>query len=284
VVSNSKTKIKILIMTHVTANGTTVPEFFISKNKNRLKIYDKKNVYLNNGDNFELEIFNNQTETIGVEILLNSKKISNSLLILRPAERIFLDRYLDESKKFLFETYEVKDTQKVRDIIANNGKIEIRCYKEQPVQTYGHISVGIPWNQPYWSTGTPYYYNNTVTTSSGNGTFNLSGGTITSSSCFFSSDINYNDKTQIPINSTYTTCSLDMLETGIVGKGDTSNQKFDYTNFNPQSCYFYNCELQILPASQKNKTIKEIKEYCTSCGYRVRNEKWKHCPNCGEKI
>lgn len=269
-------------MTHL-ANGTSVPEFFITKNKSRLKIYDKKNVYLNNGDTFELEIFNNQNETIGVEILLNSKKISNSLLILRPAERVFLDRYLDESKKFLFETYEVKDTKQVRDIIANNGKVEIKCYKEQPVLTHGSITINTPyWNQPYWgSTGTPYYYNAGISTLGNSGTFNLSGGSITTSSCFYSST---NICDSAPLKNTLTTCSMDMMETGMVGKGENSNQKFDYTNFNQQSLAFHTCELQIIPVSQKNKTMKEIKQYCTNCGYRVRNDKWKHCPVCGEVI
>jgi hypothetical protein len=273
-------------MTHL-ANGTTVPELFITKNKSRLKIYDKKHVYLNDGDSFELEIFNNQNETIGVEIFLNSKKISNSLLILRPAERVFLDRYLDESKKFLFETYEVENTQQIKDIIANNGKIEIKCYKEQPVQIWGNISITTTpnWSQPHWGgTGTPYYYN-VGTTLGGNGTFNLSGNTITTPSCFYSSsDINCSCTNTVPLKSTITTCSLDMMETGRVGKGGESNQKFDYTNFNPQSWAFHTCELQILPVSQKNKTMKEIKQYCTNCGYRIRNDKWKHCPVCGEKI
>jgi hypothetical protein len=270
-------------MTHL-ANGTSVPDLFITKNKSRLKIYDKKNVYLNNGDTFELEIFNNQNETIGVEILLNSKKISNSLLILRPAERVFLDRYLDESKKFLFETYDVEDTQQIKDIIANNGKVEIKCYKEQPVLTHGSITINTPhWNPPYWgSTGTPYYYG--TTTLAGNGIFNLTGGTITTSSCYYSSDVNCNTTNSAPLNSTFSTCCLDMMETGVVGKGGVSNQTFDYTNFNQQSWAFHTCELQIIPVSKKNKTMKEIKQYCTNCGYRVRNDKWKHCPVCGEVI
>ena len=69
--------------------GTPVPEVFITKNKSRLKVYNNEKVYLNDGDNFELEIFNNQPEEIGFEIFLNDKLISNSLLILKPAQRYF---------------------------------------------------------------------------------------------------------------------------------------------------------------------------------------------------
>ena len=36
-------------------------------------------------------------------------------------------------------------------------------------------------------------------------------------------------------------------------------------------------------STSKEETI-EIREYCTSCGYRLRNGKWNYCPKCGNKI
>lgn len=47
-------------------------------------------------------------------------------LVLRPGERVFLDRYLAEKRKLIFNTYIVSgNSEEIARAIANNGQIEI---------------------------------------------------------------------------------------------------------------------------------------------------------------
>lgn len=255
--------------------GITVPEIYISKNKSRLKVYNTNDVFLNNGDNFEIELFNNQLEDVGFEISMNGKLISSSLLILKPAQRFFLDRFLDTNNKFLFETYKVDNNEEVKSIIANNGVITIKCYKEEYINKYNNLQTVITYpSYPYWyGTGSRTIGNN------------LSG-TITTSSVYMNNannityTANLSDNT-MPINSVFT-CSSS-LETGKVEKGGESEQKFDTTYFNPSNHSFHQITYQILPSSMNGIRKADIKQYC-SCGTRIRKQTWKFCPKCGAEI
>ena len=86
----------------VNTTGFAVPQSFITKSKQRLKQHTDT-VYLNNGDEFEIELFNPTQNKVLSKIEINGVSIGNGI-ILRPGERVFLERYLDEAKKFLFET------------------------------------------------------------------------------------------------------------------------------------------------------------------------------------
>jgi hypothetical protein len=81
-----------------------------------------------NGTEFEIELDNNTQETWLAKIKFNNKLISNSGLVLRPGEHHFIERFLDENRKFLFETYEVHKGRK--KAISNNGQVEIEFFKE----------------------------------------------------------------------------------------------------------------------------------------------------------
>jgi hypothetical protein len=275
-------------MNAINVKGTFVPEIFVSKNKSRLKIYKDKNVYLKDGDNFEIEIYNNQLEKVGFEILINGKLISNSLIILRPAERVFLDRFIDENKKFLFETYKVENNQQNKDIIKNNGRVTIRCYKEKEIESYKPFVVYTPYYVPYYKPYNPYnphypniwYEYNWMNNSSESGitytTNNIGSnniiGTSYNSSC---SNIS-------TTNCTFTTNSLD-IETGRIEKGEESQQNFEYTNFDKKSTHFHEVEYFIFPVSMQEKTTENIRLSC-DCGYRIRKNSWKFCPKCGKEL
>jgi hypothetical protein len=58
-------------------------------------------VYLNNGDEFEIELFNPTISKVMAKIDLNGISIGPGV-VLRPGERVFLERYINEAKKFLF--------------------------------------------------------------------------------------------------------------------------------------------------------------------------------------
>ena len=108
----------------VNTTGFAVPQSFITKGKQRLKQHIDT-VYLNNGDEFEIELYNPTQNKVLAKIELNGSSIGSGI-ILRPGERVFLERYLNEAKKFLFETYNVNgDNEEVQRAIAENGEIII---------------------------------------------------------------------------------------------------------------------------------------------------------------
>lgn len=304
-------------MTHV-AVGTTVPEIYIATNRNRQKIYRAKRqvdnttkeineIYLKDGSNFEIELYNNQNETIGFEIMMNGRLISNSLIILKPAQRYFLDRFIDTNNKFLFETYKVENTQQNKDIIQNNGRITVRCYKEQFFSNY-HTWVGtvtIPYYNPYYYQYTYYPYYNGSVTLSGNctsGSATYTNGIYTNGSC---TTMNIDSSTPTSftvgngnINAVYTNCSSTQvcmdsmsafntssveIETGKIEKGDASQQTFESVHFNKSFNHFHEMEYFISPISMMNRNPENIKIHCHECGYRLRKKTFKFCPNCGTK-
>ena len=88
-------------MYYQTKTGT--PCAYITKDRKRLKQFGQ-NVYLNNGDEFELELFNPSTTTVLAKIKLDGSYISGGGIVLKPGQRVFLERYLDDPRKFKFES------------------------------------------------------------------------------------------------------------------------------------------------------------------------------------
>lgn len=112
-----------------TQSGSIVPQSFITKNKQRVKQY-VDTVYLENGDEFEIELFNPTQNKVLAKIELNGVSIGSGI-ILRPGERVFLERYLNEPKKFKYETYFVDGNDaSVESAIQRNGDVIVSFYNE----------------------------------------------------------------------------------------------------------------------------------------------------------
>ena len=105
----------------------------IAINKSVLKEYENngiKTVYLKDGTEFQIMIFNSTTDVIGCDISIDGYKLNNKL-VLCPGQRCWLERYLDKNIKFKFVVYQVDKNDPIVDhAISNNGNIEIRYYKE----------------------------------------------------------------------------------------------------------------------------------------------------------
>ena len=112
-----------------------VPTANLAVNKSRIKIYNKQGemptYYLQKGQEFQIELFNPTTDVVLAKIILNGKAISQGGLVLNPGQRVFLERYLDVAKKFLFDTYEVANTKEVKAAIENNGDFKVEFFKER---------------------------------------------------------------------------------------------------------------------------------------------------------
>lgn len=271
----------------VNTTGFAVPQSFVTKGKQRLKQHNDT-VYLKNGDEFEIELFNPTNNKVLAKIEMNGKSIGSGI-ILRPGERVFLERYLDVAKKFLFETYVVDGNSKeVKQAIADNGDVVIKFYNEvvtRPLYTSGSGTVTI--SNPTWiNTGSPFTYttHNTLggSTVSNPGTF-----TTTSTNTAYFNNTSYTSGT---FNTSSTllknkgTNPLRSLETGRVEMGSNSDQSFTYDN---SSFYSYESSIdrwKIKPESTKLLVREDLVTYCTECGSKKKKDSHKFCPNCGTKF
>lgn len=237
--------------------GSKEPSAFITVRKQRQK-QNGKNVYLHDRTEFEIELHNPTNDSILAKISLNGNRISNSGVVLKPGERVFLERYLDEDRKFLFETYEVLDNKTNQRAIENNGLVIVEFFNKMLFTNYGHL-------------GGYTYLNNQLLYGSGSGIVN-GNPTIFNTTGLGNSNIIGNTST-----------SYAKIETGRVEKGDKSDQEFgtSYEIFNTNVSWVK--EWKILPFSAKDITTKDLVKRCGGCGTKVKDN-YKFCPQCGNQV
>ena len=237
--------------------GSKEPSAFITVRKQRQK-QNGKNVYLHDRTEFEIELHNPTNDSILAKISLNGNRISNSGVVLKPGERVFLERYLDEDRKFLFETYEVSDSKTNQRAIEYNGLVIVEFFNKMIFTNYGHLG-GYTYlnNQLLYGSGSGIVNGNpTIFNTTGLGNSNIIGNTSTSDA---------------------------KIETGRVEKGDKSDQEFgtSYEIFNTNVSWVK--EWKILPFSAKDITTKDLVKRCGGCGTKVKDN-YKFCPQCGNQV
>jgi hypothetical protein len=239
------------------------PTAHIAVNRNRLKKYGEQ-VYLKDKTHFEIELFNSKTVKVLAKIYLDGVLISTAGIVINPGQRVFLERWIDEPKKFLFETYEVDRSAEAKAAIRENGKVKVEFY-EQVFSSNTTLNI-IPstWTYTSDNSGQPIY-----------------GGITQTSMAYFNSAMDIIGQNSAITRSSIT---LDSFETGRAEKGEDSNQGFttDNSSYNSWTCN--TVHIQILPESQKPVEVSEIRNYCTNCGTRHKKSSWKFCPSCGTKI
>jgi hypothetical protein len=258
----------------------TAPIAYITKDKQRIKQYNNDTVFLEDGDEFEIELFNPTKEKILAKISINGK-FMDSGIVLRPGERVFLERYMDESKKFIFETYDVDgDDPNTQKAIENNGEIRVQFFNEFRYSNYGTIT----WT--YYDTHTYPHHDNTGGTfyyTDGNSLTNSSGNVNVNYTNTEYDNMNFcapgmSDEGSMPI------VNESKIETGRVEKGSHSDQSFvnDSTCFDP--FYSWKRVWKILPKSRKAIVKEDLVVYCTNCGAKRKKDSFKFCPHCGAKF
>ena len=262
---------------HVSA-GSSNPQAWIAIQKNRQKVYGnegKSQVYLKDGQEFQIELFNPTQTKYLVKFKINGNYSSDRGLILNPGQRYFLDRFIDEDMKLSFSTYEVEDSKEVKKAIEKNGLLAVELYSEF-VPPNGNRLL---WTGNYYSGTIPFF---TGTSNSGTTNFNLSN-TVTSSNTFLGTHTNTNSAycSSSNISSQVNDVSI---ETGRVERGEKSNQNFENGFGSFMSWASHSTIIQIIPKSQKPAETHEIRNYCSGCGNRLKKQNWKFCPNCGDKF
>ena len=255
-------------------------------------------VYLENGQEFQIQLFNPHNFTIGAEIFINGERLTN-YLVLKPGERVWLERYLDIKKKFKFSTYEVEGNDKdVQEAIKDNGNIEVKFYKEvlkkyfpnYPITTIDYfkttewspttvISHPNDYVEDHWST--------TISTKA-----NISDNKFYTTHTYYSNPCidtlttgDQGNLVSFCASSVSTNMPDEMIcETGRIEAGSTSNQEFDNVNMDFEYFPFVTEKIKILPISQKPFTANDLhKIYCPECGRKLKST-YKFCPFCGSKI
>jgi hypothetical protein len=282
----------------------SVPTANIAVNKSRLKVYkntgDMPTYYLKKGQEFQIELFNPTTDVILAKIILNGNPISQGGLVLNPGQRVFLDRYLDVAKKFLFDTYEVSNTEEVKKAIEKNGDFKVEFYRERVPNYFNTLTI---------NSNNTRGFGGTLINNSGSGSYtttnlvNGSNSTFTNTSDHIGTTALYNASldvlgNSITLDSMNDTLSLDLepsptkslksrsksIETGRVEKGSDSDQKVVTVNKEFEYWAFHTVEYKMLPVSQKINTVDDIqvKVYCTNCGAKL-GKGHKFCGQCGTK-
>ena len=255
-------------------------------NKSLLKEYstneDSRVVYMDNNDEFQIQLFNPEQFTVGVTFTFNGKDM-DGMLVLKPGERVWLERYLDNQVKFKFSTYEVDDNNvQVKHAIANNGNITVKFYKERlssRIKTTIYNTLDNLWKEsPLISNENTYTvpsYDTLITTCSDNNVLLTNNVT---NCCCASIDGNTYNKALFKTNVNNT------IETGRIENGGYSNQKFETVNNEFENYPFKTEYIKILPKSRKPYTTSDLnKIYCTNCGRKL-NSKFKFCPYCGHIV
>jgi hypothetical protein len=106
------------------AINNATPEAYVTRKKSRSKIYHYNNLFFNDEETFEIELFNPKTNRVLTKIWLNGQEISGSGIIINPGQRIFLERFIDSNNKFVYKTYDIENNTQTLEAIRSNGDIE----------------------------------------------------------------------------------------------------------------------------------------------------------------
>ena len=270
-------------------------------NKSLLKEYSNSSneriIYMNDGTEFQIQVFNPYSYVIGVSFEFNNHNNTSQLLVLRPGERVWLDRFLDNESKLLFSTYQVGASKEVQEAIKDNGNLCIKFYKEREnkpqisyVKTYPY-----EWNIKPIET-IDVYYNNIGNSYCLDNNSNINCASTANFCSTIEGSLNLDSSiTQASAASTYTSYSSSAstklrslsksksIETGRIEKGSHSNQRFENVYKDFEYWPFKTEYIKILPTSQKQINSNDLqKKYCHECGKKL-NPKFKFCPSCGAK-
>jgi len=248
------------------------------KDRGRKQIKSGK-VFLKDGDEFEVELFNPLTVSVLADIKLNAQSISKTGLVVKPGQRVYLDCFIDDRKKFKFSTYEIENSGEALDATQNNGVLEVFFYKEDVItldnwqRKFDRVIVEkyypynpYPWygpNRVYCGSGKITYGGTTLTTNGNSFTMDASNGLIGGTTNVYNSsnNINCSYSSQVDLSNLNVAGSLstNSIETGRVDMGEKSKQKFTEVDMDFEKHYIASTIIQILPESRKPAEVKTMK-------------------------
>lgn len=229
--------------------GNKLPHAWVvsPNDKGRRKIYSDEKIFLDDGEQFEIELYNPTQNNVVALINLDGKPISEKGLLVKSGERIYLDCFIDEKKKFIFNTYEVSSDEELIGSISNNGLLEVNFFNEKIIElgNLSQIRDSINHYYPYDNRYRPNYqdkfwYGSPYSNISNN------------------SNLAYNPSNGMLNNSISLTNENHTIETGQISKGDNSSQKFNEQDINVETKYVSRVLYKLLPNSRKLLTSDDV--------------------------
>ena len=265
-------------------------------------------VYLNDGDEFQIQLFNPTNRVIGAKLKFNNEQrgwlSSDNYIVLRPGERVWLERFLDCHDRFVFNTYEVSNSSQVMEAIKDNGDITVEFYYEDNSCKCDSITISRPnilYTEPFTFAPEIYYGSNisdsgsvicgtnscvsSANSDSISAVSQISGLTLNASATTTAGSAYYSGSTYTTTKKEYNPSKSDKtVETGRVEHGSYSGQNFKNVYYNFEYWPFATKNFKLLPVSRKQYSEHDLKKvYCTNCGKKLL-PKFKFCPACGTKV
>jgi hypothetical protein len=256
---NSKMKSK--------AKKNATPGAWIVNPKDRgRKSIKNGNIYLKDGQEFEIEIFNPLKINILADIRLNGNSISTSGLIIKPGQREYLDCFIDDGRKFKFETYQVENSNESKEAISDNGALEVLFYKED-VTTFSNWRSRITLQRPRYFNDYDWYYpyNNWYGTCN-NVSYSDTNGVVFGSVSAAAPSESINNCFSSQISDDLETAGIEIsnnIETGRVEKGEESKQEFVEIDMDFEQSHIHSILYKLLPESHEPKEVKKKKKKST---------------------
>lgn len=296
--------------------GLVYPSCEILVNGQKRKLYgkNKNKVYLNNGDEFQLKVYNPLNERVGFQLKMNGVQTDNALLVINPGQNAIIERFIGTNNKLKFLTYVVdKNNPQTKKAIKDNGILEVTFYYEQKDITWDHyvapitfpiqpviyptypsipIPIATPVYPPYNPFHTWYMCDDNINFSTNNGTSNGSTfATTTNTTNNLSGNVTLTGDVQIKgnlnVDGDIKQKRTRLSETGRIEKGNRSNQYFSQTEFKA-GLVIRTFVFKLLPFSEKKNekqtpvqtVVNPVNPYIIQqpVSY-VRSEFREYCPN-----
>lgn len=255
----------------------------VAINKSLTKEYysDDSNstVYLSDGQEFQIKLFNPYTYPIGIELDINGEKQYRKV-VLKPGQQVWLDRFINSDEKLKFSTYEVeRDNALVKEAIKHNGVIIAKVYNQLVERSSSGITLSDT-NANIAKTWIPDIERTYLRDGYPDSVDWLGGGIR-----YGASPVTCQQNASYSYYNANLTCSASAstMETGRIERGAKSDQKFDTVSARFENYPSATKTIKLLPYSEKPMTKGEVeKRYCTNCGKKL-SPKFKFCPACGHK-
>lgn len=247
---------------------------YVAVDRNLVKVYDGKKVYMKDCQEFGFWLVNNTRSNQVAYIEINGKPISTQGIVLRPGQNTWLDCNWDTHRRFKFETYEIDGSKESLDATSDNGRVVVKFYAEKQVMSQPIVMPPIPLVNPYppypWSQPTIMYFSQPNIIYGMPTTCNVNYSSTPSSSVTL--DCASFDDTQ----------ETKSFETGRIEAGSKSDQKFESVDMQFDNYSSYYVEYIILPESQLPVRPGNFVMKC-ECGKKIKH-KDKFCSRCGKKL
>ena len=251
----------------IAQTGTKPSAWIVNPNDKGRKSIKSGKCFLKNNSSFEIELFNPLTVSVLADIKLNGQSVSKTGLLVKPGQRVYLDCFIDDKKKFVFSTYEIDGDLESLNATQKNGVLEVFFYKEDVItlnnwqRRFDRIIVEkhYPYNPYPWYNPYPVYCGNGITFKS---TGSLTTGDANTTTTYLSNSINcsYISQVDLPNLNVAGSLSTNSIETGRVEKGESSKQQFTEVNMEFEKHYIASNIIQILPESRKPAEVKDVKK------------------------